>query len=80
MEKFRIYAPDTIGHPGYSDETRISASDNSFALWISDLMEEFKIQKSAFIGPSYGAGIILRLATFLPEKSSLFNISGMRVL
>lgn len=23
VEKYRIYAPDTIGHPGYSDENRI---------------------------------------------------------
>ncbi|WP_233713490.1 alpha/beta fold hydrolase [Lederbergia citri] len=27
VEKYRIYAPDTIGHPGYSDENRISAKD-----------------------------------------------------
>lgn len=65
---YRIYAPDTVGHPGYSAETRISAKDDSFALWISDLMEHFEVEKSAFIGPSYGGGIILRLAAFMPEK------------
>lgn len=54
FSEYRIYAPDTLGHPGYSAETRISAKDDSFALWISDLMEHFKISKSAFIGPSYG--------------------------
>lgn len=67
---YRIYAPDTIGHPGYSEEVRISAKDNSFALWIEDLMNFFQMEKSAFVGPSYGAGIILRLATFMPEKIS----------
>ncbi|MEC0092304.1 alpha/beta fold hydrolase [Paenibacillus macquariensis] len=66
--EYRIYAPDTIGHPGFSAETRISAKDESFALWISDIMEHFEVEKSAFIGPSYGGGIILRLATFMPEK------------
>ncbi|MGD8191742.1 alpha/beta fold hydrolase [Brevibacillus ginsengisoli] len=77
---YRIYAPDTIGHPGYSDETRISAKNDHFALWLSDLMDAFSITKSAFIGPSYGAGIILRLATYLPDKiacSVLISPAGL---
>lgn len=68
FENYRIYAPDTIGHPGYSDQQRISATDDSFALWVSDLMDYFQMEKSAFVGPSYGGGIILRLAAFLPNK------------
>ncbi|MED5017334.1 alpha/beta hydrolase [Paenibacillus chibensis] len=80
FQDYRVYAPDTIGHPGYSAETRISAKDDSFALWIRDLMDHFGIQQSAFIGPSYGAGIILRLAAFQPERiacSILVSPSGM---
>lgn len=80
--EYRIYAPDTVGHPGYSAETRISAQDESFALWVSDLMEHFKIEKSAFIGPSYGGGIVLRLAAFMPEKiacSVLVAPSGLKL-
>ncbi|WP_088104217.1 alpha/beta fold hydrolase [Halalkalibacter urbisdiaboli] len=68
LNNYRIYAPDTIGHPGYSDENRISAKDHSFAQWIEELMNYFNIDSCAFIGPSYGAGIILRLATFMPHK------------
>ncbi|WP_058308182.1 alpha/beta fold hydrolase [Gracilibacillus massiliensis] len=67
-ENYRIYAPDTIGHPGFSEEKRISATDESFAQWIEELMHYYQIPKCAFVGPSYGGGIILRLATFLPEK------------
>lgn len=82
FEEYRIYAPDTIGHPGYSEETRISAQDDSFAFWISDLMDQLGVEKSAFIGPSYGAGIILRLATFMPKKIScsiLVSPSGIQL-
>ncbi|MFD2444367.1 alpha/beta fold hydrolase [Bacillus sp. CGMCC 1.16607] len=68
LSEYRVYSPDTIGHPGYSSETRISAKDNSFALWILDLMDHFQIEKAAFAGPSYGGGIILRLATYFPER------------
>lgn len=70
LDEYYIFAPDTIGHPGFSDETRISAQDESFAIWINDIMEHYNIKKCAFVGPSYGAGIILRLATYMPEKIS----------
>ncbi|KKB36981.1 alpha/beta fold hydrolase [Bacillus thermotolerans] len=80
--KYRIYAPDTIGHPGYSAEDRISAKDHSFAQWIEELMNDFHINRSAFVGSSYGAGVILRLAAFLPEKiacSVLVSPAGIGV-
>ncbi|MGP9040890.1 alpha/beta fold hydrolase [Cytobacillus kochii] len=82
VDTYRVYAPDTIGHPGYSGESRISAKDNSFAQWIKELMDYFNIDSSAFVGPSYGAGIILRLATFIPEKidcSVLVSPAGIRL-
>jgi pimeloyl-ACP methyl ester carboxylesterase len=82
VDKYRVYAPDTIGHPGYSDESRISAKDHSFAQWIKELMDYFNIESSAFVGPSYGAGIILRLATFMPDKidcSVLVSPAGIRL-
>jgi pimeloyl-ACP methyl ester carboxylesterase len=82
VDKYRVYAPDTIGHPGYSSESRISAKDNSFAQWIKQLMDYFNIDSSAFVGPSYGAGIILRLATFMPDKidcSVLVSPAGIRL-
>jgi len=68
LDEFRIYAPDTIGHPGYSDERRISAQDDSFAWWASDLMDHFGVKESACAGASYGAGILLRLAASQPNR------------
>ncbi|WP_163100364.1 alpha/beta fold hydrolase [Peribacillus alkalitolerans] len=68
LGEYRVYAPDTIGHPGYSTETRVSAQDDSFANWIVDLMNHFQIEKAAFAGASFGGGIILRLASYFPER------------
>ena len=82
LQNYRVFAPDTIGHPGFSDANRISARDESFACWISELMGHFDIEKSAFVGPSYGAGIILRLAAFMPEKiacSVLVSPAGIQL-
>lgn len=80
--EYRIYAPDSIGHPGYSAQTRISAKDDSFAMWVSELLDYYKLEKCAFIGPSYGGGIILRLAAFMPERIAcavLLVPSGLRL-
>ncbi|WP_442595731.1 alpha/beta fold hydrolase [Neobacillus sp. D3-1R] len=70
LKEYRVYSPDTIGHPGYSSEKRLSASDDSYAMWIVDLMNHFQVEKAAFAGPSYGGGIILRLATYFPDRIS----------
>ncbi|MGM0896513.1 MAG: alpha/beta fold hydrolase [Bacillota bacterium] len=82
IKTYRIYAPDTIGHPGYSEQRRISAKDDSFAKWATELMDHFSIERAAVVGPSYGAGIILRLATFSPERiacSVLVSPAGLRL-
>ena len=82
IKKYRIYAPDTIGHPGYSEQKRISAKDFSFAQWIVELMDYFNIKKCAFLGPSYGAGIILRLAAYMPDRidcATLVSPAGLKV-
>jgi len=70
LNDYRVYAPDTIGHPGLSSENRISPTDDSFGKWVIDLLDHFKIQKANLIGPSYGAGIILRTASFAPDRIS----------
>ncbi|MCP8970386.1 alpha/beta fold hydrolase [Ectobacillus ponti] len=70
LQQYRVIAPDTIGHPGLSDEVRLSASDDSLARWVEDILDYFHIERCAFVGPSYGAGITLRLAAFAPERIS----------
>lgn len=70
INHYRVYAPDTIGHPGKSSENRISPMDDSFGKWVVDLLDYFNIRKAPMIGPSYGAGIILRTAAYVPERIS----------
>ena len=70
LKEYRVFAPDTIGHPGKSEQNRISPSDDSFGEWAVDLLDNLGLEKSSFIGPSYGAGIILRLAAYAPERIS----------
>ncbi|MFQ5865635.1 MAG: alpha/beta fold hydrolase [bacterium] len=78
--EYRLYAPDTIGHPGKSSQNRVSHADDGFGKWVVDILDGLSIERAAFIGPSYGAGIILRTAAFAPERISktvLFVPSGI---
>ena len=67
-EAYRIYAPDTIGQPGRSAPTRPSPHDASYGHWVTDILDGLGLERAAMVGPSYGAGIILRTAAAAPER------------
>ena len=79
-DDFRIYAPDTIGHPGYSTQTRLSPRDRSYGKWVDDVLDGLGIDAAPMVGVSYGAGIVLRTAAHSPERitcAGLLNPSGL---
>jgi pimeloyl-ACP methyl ester carboxylesterase len=67
-DEHRLYAPDTIGHPGLSAQTRLSPRDGSYGRWVVDLLDGLGLEAPAMIGPSYGGGIVLRTAAYAPER------------
>ena len=80
IDRFRVYAPDTIGHPGRSAETRLSPGDLSYGEWAADVMASLGLEHAAALGVSYGAGIIMRLAAVAPrrlDKAALVVPSGL---
>lgn len=80
LEKFRVYAPDTVGHPGRSAETRLSTRDNSYGQWVVDLLDGLQLERPAVMGGSFGAGILLRAAAYAPQRlgpAVLFIPSGI---
>lgn len=80
QERYRIYAPDTIGHPGKSAQVRLLARDPSYGQWLVDVLEGLGLERANFIGGSFGAGILLRLAAYAPQrirKLALYVPSGI---
>jgi pimeloyl-ACP methyl ester carboxylesterase len=68
IEHFCIYAVDTIGHPGKSAQTVLSAKSMEYGEWASDVIEGLGFEKMICIGGSYGGGILVKLMCFAPEK------------
>ncbi len=58
LKNFRIYAPDTIGHPGRSAQTVLSSRDNSYGEWATDVIGGIGLERAGAIGISYGGGYL----------------------
>ncbi|MFX0210732.1 MAG: alpha/beta fold hydrolase, partial [Candidatus Hodarchaeota archaeon] len=44
LQNFNIYSIDIIGHPGKSDETRLSSDDLSYGFWLLDVIDELQFE------------------------------------
>jgi pimeloyl-ACP methyl ester carboxylesterase len=67
---FRLYAPDIVGQPGLSARTRPSARGDGHARWLGEVLDGLGLGLASFVGISYGAGLVLRLAGLAPERVS----------
>lgn len=67
-DTYRIYAPDIVGQPGKSSQVRPPAHGDGHAQWAVDVLDALGLSSVPFVGVSYGAGIILRVAGYAPER------------
>ena len=68
VDRYRIYAPDTIGQPGKTEAGRVSANDLSLGEWAVDVLDALGLAGVTVVGASYGSGVFLRLAALAPER------------
>lgn len=68
LDQFHVYAVDTIGHPGKSAETCLSAKNEDYGFWAADVIEGLGYEKMCCYGGSFGAGIISKLMCAAPER------------
>lgn len=78
---FHIYAVDTIGHPGKSAETSLSAKNYDYGKWTSEVISAIGYDSIRCFGGSYGAGIIVKTMCVAPDKikkAVLYVPSGIK--
>ena len=68
VDSFRLYAPDIVGQPGRSARTRPSARGDGHARWLGEVLDGLGLGPASFVGISYGAGLVLRLAGLAPGR------------
>jgi len=80
LKKYRIYAPDLIGHPGKSSEKRLRPKSDKYGKWLTEVMDKLKVSEANFVGASIGGLALLQLAGFSPDrilKAILVNPPGI---
>ncbi len=68
LDKYCFYVIETIGQATKSEETIMNIKDNSFALWVDEVLEKLEIKKVNVVGISYGAFIVEKLITYKPQR------------
>ncbi|MGA9755884.1 MAG: alpha/beta fold hydrolase [Desulfobaccales bacterium] len=67
---YRLFAPDPIGQPGRSAQTRVPPGDHNYGKWMVDVLNGLGLVRLPFIGVSFGGGILLDTASYAPERIS----------
>ncbi len=69
-QDYRLYAPDPIGQPGRSAQTRVPPGVHNYGKWMVDVLNGLGLKRLPFIGVSFGGGILLDTASYAPERIS----------
>ena len=89
IKDYQVYAPDTIGHPGKSDQRVLSSNTLEYGEWASDVIDSLGFERIICIGESFGGGILAKLMCISPEKISkaillvpagIYNASKSRLI
>lgn len=68
LNDFHIYAVDIIGHPGKSDEVCLSHKGYDYGKWASEVIDKIGYDSIAYLGGSFGGGILAKLMCVAPQK------------
>ena len=68
MSDFRIFAVDTIGHPGKSAEVSLSAKNYDYGKWAGEVIDMLGFESIRCFGGSFGAGILAKTMCAAPGK------------
>jgi pimeloyl-ACP methyl ester carboxylesterase len=67
---YRIYAVDCVGQPGRSAATVPNILDESWSLWLADVLDGLGLAQAALAGVCLGGWMVMRFAAFAPQRVS----------
>ena len=71
-KKFQVFAIDVLAQPNKSAETRLSMKDNSYGLWIHELINQLQLKNVTMAGFSFGGLIILK--TLIQNENNIKEV------
>ncbi|MFA7673657.1 MAG: alpha/beta hydrolase [Clostridia bacterium] len=70
MSNFHVFAVDTLGEAGNSEETRLDIDTDEYTRWLSELLEKLDISQAVIMGNSMGGWLALHFAAAFPKRTS----------
>lgn len=71
-KNFQVFAVDVLAQPNKSAETRLSMKDNSYGIWLNEVMDQLKLKNVTLAGFSLGGLIILK--TLIHNESNIKQV------
>lgn len=68
LEKFHVYAVDTIGQPGKSVENMLVPIGYHYGRWAGEVISALGYDKMCCLGGSFGGGVLAKLMCIAPQK------------
>jgi 2-hydroxy-6-oxonona-2,4-dienedioate hydrolase len=66
LDRFRVYAPDVLGHSPLSDDTRPPL--DQYGRWATEVLDGLGLGEVALCGVSYGGFVAIRAVMAAPER------------
>lgn len=74
--RFRVFAVDLIGEPGFSAASRPALASDAHAAWLDDVLQALGLERASFVGASLGAWLALDFATRRPARVDRLVLLG----
>ncbi len=77
---FRVYAVDVVGGPGRSDPNPLSFTDDSYTIWLCDVLDSLGLRSAHIGGQSAGGGLAMKFGIERPERARsviMFGPTGL---
>lgn len=59
-KQFQVFAIDVLAQPNKSAETRLSMKDESYGIWINEIIQSLNLNNVTLVGFSFGGLVILK--------------------
>ncbi|WP_428740474.1 alpha/beta fold hydrolase [Tenacibaculum sp.] len=71
-KNFQVFAIDVLAQPNKSDENRLSMKDNSYGLWMNEVINKLNLKNVTMAGFSFGGLVILK--TLIQDEKNIKEV------
>ncbi|WP_417746753.1 alpha/beta fold hydrolase [Rosistilla oblonga] len=68
LKRFRVIAPDLPGQSARGPQVRLSVNDDSYSLWLADVLDGLGLETVSLFGVSWGGFVARQAATLDPDR------------